>query len=328
MHIPDNYLSPSTCTVIGAVMIPIWTKTVNKVNKIVTRKKMPLMGIGAAFSFLIMMFNIPLPGGTTGHAVGGTLVALLLGPEAACLSLTVALLIQALLFGDGGILAFGVNSFNMAFIMPFVGYNIYKFFRNKITTDKGETILIFIASYTAINISALFAAIEFGIQPLLFKTSNNIPIYCPYSLNISIPAMVIPHLLVAGIVEGMVTVGVYKFVKGVSPSIIYKDSEPKLKPLYKLIIMLIILSPLGLLASGTAFGEWNKEELKNVVTNGKTLNYIPQGMENGFNLKTLMPDYSILGLPEILGYILSAIVGVSLLIISFKIFSSKKFKTK
>ena len=114
MQIPDNYLSPSTCAVMGAVMIPIWARSIKKVKKEVTKKKMPLMGIGASLSFLTMMFNVPLPGGTTGHAVGGTLLAILLGPESACISITIALLIQALLFGDGGVLAFGANCFNMA----------------------------------------------------------------------------------------------------------------------------------------------------------------------------------------------------------------------
>ena len=86
MHIPENYLSPETCAVMAAAMVPVWYKAVKKVKETVPKEKMPLLGIFAAFSFLSMMFNIPLPGGTTGHAVGGTLIALLLGPEAACRS--------------------------------------------------------------------------------------------------------------------------------------------------------------------------------------------------------------------------------------------------
>jgi cobalt/nickel transport system permease protein len=86
-------------------MVPVWAVSVKKVKEEVTKAKMPMLGIGAAFSFLLMMFNVPLLGGTTGHAVGGTLIAVLLGPYAACISVSVALLVQALLFGDGGILA-------------------------------------------------------------------------------------------------------------------------------------------------------------------------------------------------------------------------------
>ncbi|MGA3322808.1 energy-coupling factor ABC transporter permease, partial [Lactiplantibacillus pentosus] len=80
----------------------------------------------ASLAFLIMMFNLPIPGGTTAHAVGGTLLAVLIGPWAACLALTVTLLLQALLFGDGGILAFGANALNMAGMMPCVGYACYR----------------------------------------------------------------------------------------------------------------------------------------------------------------------------------------------------------
>ena len=107
MHIPENYLSPSTCAVMTAAMLPAWGYSINKIRTEIPKAKMPLLGIGAAFSFLGMMFNVPLPGGTTGHAVGGTLIAILTGsPAAGCISVSIALLIQALLFGDGGILAF------------------------------------------------------------------------------------------------------------------------------------------------------------------------------------------------------------------------------
>ena len=116
MHIPDNYLSPQTCGVMAAAMVPVWMISVKKIKAELPEEKISMLGVGAAFSFLAMMFNVPLPGGTTGHAVGGTLIAVLLGPYAACISVSAALLLQALLFGDGGILAFGANCFNMAFV--------------------------------------------------------------------------------------------------------------------------------------------------------------------------------------------------------------------
>ena len=127
MHIPENYLSTSTCAVMTAAMLPVWGYSINKVRTEIPKAKMPLLGIGAAFSFLGMMFNVPLPGGTTGHAVGGTLIAILTGsPAAGCISVSIALLIQALLFGDGGMLAFGANCFNMAFVLPYLGFFLYK----------------------------------------------------------------------------------------------------------------------------------------------------------------------------------------------------------
>ena len=199
MHIPENYLSPSTCAVMAAAMVPVWTYSVKKVKEEIPKVKMPLLGIGAAFSFLGMMFNIPLPGGTTGHAVGGTLIAILTGsPSAGCIAVTIALLIQALLFGDGGILAFGANCFNMAFILPFLGFAIYKLIWEK--TGKRK-LAAGIGSYIGINAAAFCAAIEFGIQPLLFTDAAGKALYCPYPLTISIPAMMIGHLTLFGIAE-------------------------------------------------------------------------------------------------------------------------------
>lgn len=324
MHIPDNYLSPSTCAAMGAVMVPVWTLSVKKVKKEIARAKMPLLGIGASFSFLMMMFNVPLPGGTTGHAVGGTLLAILLGPFSACISVSVALLIQALFFGDGGILSFGANCFNMAFVLPFVGYAVYKFIKDRVHSEKGEFIGIALGSYIGINTGALCAAIEFGIQPLLFKNAAGQPLYSPYPLSVSIPAMTIPHLLVAGVVELLFTVAIFAFIKKVSPGTIYEGAREKGKAVYGLIAALILLTPLGLLATGTAWGEWGADEIKGVVSNGSALGFIPEGMKNGISFEAIMPDYSVAGIPEAAGYILSAVAGVAVLLILFKIISSFK----
>lgn len=105
MHIPDNYLSPQTDAVMAVAMVPVWVHCIKKVRATLDREHMAFLGICAAFSFLLMMFNVLLPGGTTGHAVGGALIALLLGPEAAAIAVSVALALQALLFGDGGVLS-------------------------------------------------------------------------------------------------------------------------------------------------------------------------------------------------------------------------------
>lgn len=324
MHIPDNYLSPSTCGVMAAVMLPIWTRAVRKIKLELSKKRMPLLGIGAAFSFLVMMFNVPLPGGTTGHAVGATLVALLLGPEAACIAVTTALLLQALLFGDGGVLAFGANCFNMAFVIPYCGYYIYNLIKGRVKSERGDYIAVFLASYIAINLAALFAGFEFGIQAALFKDALGMPRYSPYSLAVAIPAMLIPHLLVAGVLEGIITSGVYGFIKKTSPGIIYEGAKTRMRPIYALIIGMIALSPLGLLAHGTAWGEWGKDEINRVVSKGKVLGYVPEGMKKGFNLKALMPDYSLKGMPEALGYIISGLIAVSFLVIVFKLISDSK----
>jgi cobalt/nickel transport system permease protein len=317
MHIPDNYLSPATCAVMGAAMVPVWVSAVQKVKQEVPRDRLPLLGVGAAFSFLLMMFNVPVPGGTTAHAVGGTLLAVVLGPWSATIAISVALLLQAVIFGDGGILSFGANCFNMAFVIPFVGYGLYRLVKTKNQT--GELVGLAVASYIAINAAALCAAIELGIQPLLFKNAAGLPLYCPYPLAVSIPAMLIAHLTLAGAAEVFFTVGIVSFIRRVSPGMIYTGGKMRIRTIYTVIIALAALSPLGLLAAGTAWGEWGANDISKVVTAGRTLGFVPQGMVKGFTFAAPLGDYSVKGLPPVVGYIISAIAGVAVLIILFKL---------
>ncbi len=336
MHIPENYLAPATCGVLGAAMIPVWGHSIKTIQREMPKEKMPLLGVGAAFSFLAMMFNVPLVGGTTGHAVGGTLIALLFGPEASCIAVSIALLIQAVLFGDGGILAFGANCFNMAFVLPFVGFYLYKLI-SKLLSKGGELktsqslVAAGISSYIALNVAALCAAIEFGIQPLLFTDEIGNALYCPYDLSVAIPAMMIPHLAVAGFVEAAFTVAVFAFVKKTSPDMIFEnwdnekttgvEKKNSFVPVYALVAILIAATPLGLLATGTAWGEWGADEIAEIETNGQALGYTPQGMLDGWSLESIMPDYTLGGVNEVAAYIISAILGVALLVIFFKLVS-------
>lgn len=318
MHIPEHYLSPSTCGVFGAAMIPIWAVALRRVRQTVPREKMPLLGVAAAFCFLAMMFNIPLPGGTTGHAVGGTLVAVLFGPWAATIAVSIALIIQAVFFGDGGILALGANCFNMAFILPMVGYGIYSFVKGRVAGTKGELIGAGLGAYIGINCAALAAAIEFGIQPLLFTDAAGHALYCPYPLWVSIPAMLVGHLSVWGVAEVVFTVGILAFVRKAAPGFGISDASnasggaKALAPVIALMGALVVATPLGLLAEGDAWGEWGTEDLASLV------GYTPSGF-GGWEWGALMPDYSFGALPDWAGYVLSAIIGIALLVIVFRL---------
>jgi len=355
MHIPDHYLSPQTCAVMTAAVTPAWAVSIKRIRLDLPLKKISLMGVGAAFSFLGMMFNIPLPGGTTGHAVGGTLIALLLGPYAACISVSMALLLQALLFGDGGILAFGANCFNMAFVLPFVGYAAACLLAPELRDGVGiaaaasgshtdpktgmmtgaapagqtrkKLIAAAIGSYAGINAAALCAAVEFGIQPMLFRDAAGNALYCPYGLNISIPGMMIGHLTIFGLAEVIFTVAIYAFVAasaadgssafsavntGVPSGSAQKAGTPL--PVRILLGALIVLTPLGLIAEGTAWGEWGVDE---IAATGA--GYTPAGMANGFSFNAILPDYTLEGLPDWTAYILAATIGTALLIIFFRV---------
>jgi cobalt/nickel transport system permease protein len=142
--------------------------------------------------------------------------------------------------------------------------------------------------------------------------------------------MMIPHLAVAGIVEAVFTVAVFAFVRKTAPDLIFENirsqaggehTNRKHVPVFALVAVLIAATPLGLLATAPAWGEWGAEEIAEVVTNGSALGYTPSGLANGWSLNALMPDYSLEGMNEAAAYILSAVLGVALLIILFKLFS-------
>ena len=305
MHIPDNYLSPASCAVLAVAAAPVVGLSITKVKAQLKENKelAPMLGIAASLSFLLMMFNVPIPGGTTAHAVGGVLLSILIGPYAASLALTVALLLQALLFGDGGILALGANIFNMAIAMPFVGYAVYHFFRKQ----NHETTGVLVGSYVGINVAAFLTAIELGIQPII-STQGGEPLYNPYGLAVTIPAMMVTHLTIAGAVEVFFTYVIYRFVKQVAPQELYTPTSVNttsfVKKIRYVLIALVVLSPLGLLAEGTAFGEWSADELAEMMNN------VPAGIENGFSFEALFSDYTIPGTNIAVGYILSAITAL------------------
>ena len=305
MHIPDNYLSPASCAVLAVAAAPVVGLSITKVKTQLKENKelAPMLGIAASLSFLLMMFNVPIPGGTTAHAVGGVLLSILIGPYAASLALTVALLLQALLFGDGGILALGANIFNMAIAMPFVGYAVYNFFRKQ----NHETAGVLVGSYVGINVAAFLTAIELGIQPII-ATQGGEPLYNPYGLAVTIPAMMVTHLTIAGAVEVFFTYVIYRFVKQVAPQELYTPTSVNttsfVKKIRYVLIALVVLSPLGLLAEGTAFGEWSADELAEMMNN------VPAGIENGFSFEALFSDYTIPGTNIAIGYILSAITAL------------------
>lgn len=337
MHIPDGYLSPQTTIPAFVGMAPVWTVAFKKVKEKLQKKNVPTLALCSAFSFLIMMFNVPIAGGSSAHAVGAVLIAILLGPWAATICVSTALLIQALVFGDGGILAYGVNCLNMAVIMPFTGYYLYKLIAGKAKIGSSRNLVAsFLGSYLGLNIAAFCASVEFGIQPLLFQDAAGHPLYCPYPLSVSIPSMMFAHLLVAGFIEAIITTTAVAYIAKVTPQIFSGNAMPenpekvsffkKYRNILIPVIVMVVLTPLGLLATGTAWGEWGTDEIKGA------LGYIPQGLASmSDKWNALMPDYSIPALGNgqfgaIAGYILSASAGI--ILISVLIFLMSKLITK
>ena len=205
MHIPDGYLSPQTYIPLYAVFAGFLAAALRKIRQTLSAKNIPYLGMASAFSFLIMMFNVPIPGGTTGHAVGASIVSLVLGPWTAVAAVSVALIIQAFLFGDGGITAIGANCVNMGVIMSFVTILVFKLIRGKAAGGWRVYLAAFLSGYIALVVAATVAGIEFGIQPLI-ASANGKPLYAPYPLSVAVPAMALEHMMLFGIVEGLVTV--------------------------------------------------------------------------------------------------------------------------
>ncbi len=342
MHIPDGYLSPSTCVALYAGSAPFWYTSLRRVERLVHTRMVPLLSVFAAFSFIIMMFNLPLPGGTTGHAVGTAVAAIVLGPWASILAISIALAIQAIFFGDGGITALGANCFNMAIVASFAAYAIYRVVAGRSPIEsRRRVVAAALAGYGSINLAALFAAVEFGIQPLLFHDASGAPLYAPYPLHIAIPAMMIGHLTVAGMAELVISAGVVSYLQRAEPSLLAATAPhaaqssarqtaaaPATRPLWIALAVLLILTPLGILAAGSAWGEWTPEEFSNAAARQRIAAAsghrlppaaAPAGLQRMSSFWTApMPRYA----PPFLksaafGYALSAMTGTGMILLVF-----------
>jgi len=325
MHIPDGYLSPATCATLYGAAVPVWLTAGRRIKKVVRNRYVPLVAIGAAYSFLVMMFNVPIPDGTTAHAVGGVLIAVLLGPWAAVVAVSVALLIQALFFGDGGVLAYGANAFNIAIVMPMVGYGVYRAITRRTSlTSPRRAFAAGLGGYVGLNVAALFTAIEFGLQPELFTSADGTPLYAPFHLSQTIPAMALAHLTVAGGVEFVLTAGVVAYLQRSNLPILRinhpdaVDTDAELSPARPMgwrwalvgLATMIVLTPLGLIAGGAAFGEDAPDDLDL----GKYgLNTVPEGLRHyaGFWHNALFDGYGFSSDEHpVVGYLVSAAVGI------------------
>jgi cobalt/nickel transport system permease protein len=213
----------------------------------------------------------------------------------------------------------------MAVVMPFVGYGVYKLIANRTSLTSGRRVLAAGAGgYVGINIAALCAAIEFGLQPTLFHTANGTPLYAPFSLAQTIPAMLIAHLTVAGAAEAIICAGVVAYLQRANvpvlrinaPGVPVSDEElSRRKPLgwrWVLVGMaaMVVLTPIGLLAPGGAFGE----DSPGALDLGKyNLRAVPAGL-NGFSSfwsHAVLGGYGFQdGQHPVIGYILSAFVGI------------------
>ncbi len=214
MHIPDGLLDPFTLIILWIITLSVMVLGFFKISKTFeeedSEKLIPYIGVIAAVIFAFQFVNYPIPGGTSGHLVGGTLVAVILGPWAAVIVLFMVLLVQSL-FGDGGITAIGANSFNMGIIGGILGFYFVKIImmglnKTKLGKEIKVTIATAIGSYIAIVLASFIAAIEIGI-------SGAIP------MEIAIITMVYWHLLI-GIGEAVISALIIYYIYKTKPDLI------------------------------------------------------------------------------------------------------------
>ena len=199
MHIPDGFLNPPTIAATCAVSALAVGCAARITNKKISERQVPLMGVTAAFIFAAQMLNFPIFGGTSGHLMGAVLAAILLGPWAATLIMTCVLIVQCLVFQDGGLLALGANVLNMGVIAPFAGYYIYRGVSSLMGGDRRSMLVGgFVGAWASVLLAAIACALELWL-------SGTLP------FQVALPAMAGWHALI-GIGEGLITAAAISLV--------------------------------------------------------------------------------------------------------------------
>lgn len=212
MHIPDGFLTILICASMWAIAIILLAFAFWRLGRNFNEKQIPLMATLTAMFFAAQMMNYPIIGGTTAHLLGGPILAITLGPYAALVSMTVILVIQALFFGDGGILTLGANIANMGIVGVFIPWVIFVLIYRLSPTRTGMIVGGFVAAFLGDFFAAISAAIMLGFSYPLF----------PYSILIALIAMGVHHSVI-GVIEGVATVVILLVINGVRPDLLVID---------------------------------------------------------------------------------------------------------
>ncbi|MEM0332267.1 MAG: energy-coupling factor ABC transporter permease [Archaeoglobaceae archaeon] len=272
MHIPDGYLD-----IYLVLTMYLLSATVVALSIFRTKTLSQKFGIVAAAIFVAQMLNWPIPGGTSAHFVGGSLAAILLGPYAGCVAMSVVLIVQCLVFNDGGITALGANIWNMAVVNVFVGYFVYKSFEKY-----GKELAAFLAGWLGITLAAIFAGLEIGLS------ANFI-----YGVSITVPIMAVWHAAL-GVIEGIITAAV---LRAVYPSISTEVSKISKKSLLAIILMILVSPIFAYSAELVGYTEPLEKAAENL------------GLEENPLYSGVLPDYVVPNLDPYLSVLISATLG-------------------
>jgi cobalt/nickel transport system permease protein len=215
MHMADALLSPAVGGTMWAATAAAVVICSRRVRQGAEDRRAAMMGVLGAFLFAAQMINFSIPGtGSSGHLGGGLLLAILLGPDAAFLVVASVLIIQALFFADGGLLALGCNIFNLGFLPAFVGYPLYRGIAGASPGTLRMSVAAMLAAVVSLQVGAFAVVLETvtsGISALPLHT---------------FAAFMLPIHLAIGIVEGLVTVAVASFLRAARPGILEPASLP------------------------------------------------------------------------------------------------------
>ncbi len=212
MHIPDGLMDPLVAATGWVEFLVVLGIAVFLSRSKVGERNLPRVAILSAGIFVAQMLNFPIGGGTTGHLIGAALFAMMVGPALAMIGMTVVLLIQALMFGDGGVTALGLNALNMAIIAPLVGWGIYALI-NPIVDSKpgiGGAVSVALAAWTSVFVAAGACAGELLVSYAISAGDYGI------AANVSVPAM-LGYQAIIGVGEAAITVGLISYLTSISP---------------------------------------------------------------------------------------------------------------
>lgn len=207
MHIPDGFIAPRMYLPAYVAAAGLWVIGLRRARRLLSQDVVPLLAVLTAAAFVLMMVAVPLPGGTSAHATGVALLAVRFGVWASFLSVSLVLVVQAILLGTGGVTALPINALAVGFVGSAVAAGTFAALRRA-----HETAALFTAGWVSIVVPSLIVAVALGLQPSIAHTADGTPLFFPFGLRVTVPAVVGPHALV-GIGEGILTVVAYRFLE-------------------------------------------------------------------------------------------------------------------
>lgn len=293
LHIPDGFLSIGVSLVFWVMTILFVGLAIRNTRGEFGERRIPLMGVMAAFIFAAQMINFPVAGGTSGHLLGGALAAIVLGPWAGILVMTTVIAVQALVFQDGGLVVMGANIFNMGILTALIGYGLY---RSTVGRGRGTKLAIAgVAAWLSVVAGALLTAFQLWLS----GTS---------ALRIVFPAMLGVHMLI-GVGEALITVAALAFIFRTRPDLLDISDEKRSGMGWVAVGALIALAVVLI----SPFASANPDGLERVAID---LGFIDAGLDSSYSL---LPDYTIPFLGEsgpstvfagLIGAIIVALIAV------------------